>query len=621
MERYDSIYGDKVLGPSEIRVLRLNPASSLDPKAMDDEISSTTEIICLDDCPDFTALSYCWGTGAFDNTMICNGTPMKITESLDRALRWFRTSVADSFRNNSFMAKATSLVIWADAVCINQSNTDERNAQVQLMGRIYSQAARVFIYLGEESPSTAAGIALAANLWETASDWSKKHPDMDSPTVFSSMPYPPRHAPGWKGLIDILTRPWFSRCWIIQEFCMCANRIFVCGESSFTWMLFDTAVRLIRENSEVSTLLADKMAAGRKRDARFWDSRDLTSLFLLRALAGSIASDEWHNKLRGNRPPAAQFQLWDLLVDVGSNFEATNARDRVYSLMGMASDRESLPIPNYRLTVGETYEMFTKYFVTIGLGMDVISTAGMERRELDMPSWVPDWSTYPWPLTWNPFPNTRDSTANASKDSDSNVRLSSLDPFKLLASGALIDKIAHLSDPIDELMIGQNRTHKAWIHSAKHTLEAAQLALSSAEQTKLLSEIITAGDPDARVDDTILAFKALEQAMEMYIHLSVMMNPRPFDTALYKYKIYILSAVSIMAGTRLLVTEGGSVGLSPNPATIGDEVCIFAGGKTPYLVRRKGEEHFLVGKAYVRGVMQGEATESPDFKFRDIVLV
>lgn len=39
-------------------------------------------------------------------------------------------------------------VLWVDAICINQSNPDEKNHQVRQMYRIYSSASRVLIWLG-----------------------------------------------------------------------------------------------------------------------------------------------------------------------------------------------------------------------------------------------------------------------------------------------------------------------------------------------------------------------------------------------------------------------------------------------------------------------------------------
>jgi hypothetical protein len=45
-------------------------------------------------------------------------------------------------------------VLWIDALCIDQSNDEERGQQVQQMGSIYSKAERVFIWLGEATYDT-----------------------------------------------------------------------------------------------------------------------------------------------------------------------------------------------------------------------------------------------------------------------------------------------------------------------------------------------------------------------------------------------------------------------------------------------------------------------------------
>lgn len=73
------------------------------------------------------------------------GYPVQITENLDIALRNFR-------------GRALSKLFWIDALCINQADAEEREAQVQLMRRIFSSATRTVIWLGEDDPSTADAI-------------------------------------------------------------------------------------------------------------------------------------------------------------------------------------------------------------------------------------------------------------------------------------------------------------------------------------------------------------------------------------------------------------------------------------------------------------------------------
>lgn len=70
-------------------------------------------------------------------------------------------------------------------------------------------------------------------------------------------------------------------------------------------------------------------------------------------------------------------------------------------------------------------------------------------------------------------------------------------------------------------------------------------------------------------------------------------------------------------GRAFFISEKGYFGLAPSAAQAGDQVCILAGGQTPYILRRAGEVVLpdsgiapafkVVGDAYVHGIMHGEA--------------
>jgi hypothetical protein len=46
-----------------------------------------------------------------------------------------------------FRNRWTKRVLWADAICINQADIPEKNRQVAMMDRVYSQATIVRIWL------------------------------------------------------------------------------------------------------------------------------------------------------------------------------------------------------------------------------------------------------------------------------------------------------------------------------------------------------------------------------------------------------------------------------------------------------------------------------------------
>jgi hypothetical protein len=103
----------------------------------------------LDNNPQFKALSYVWGNSFEKQSITVNHQLLEVTNNLFAGLQRLRQP-------------EEIVVIWVDAVCIHQSDLDERCQQVQLMGDIYSSAEEVLIWLGyggelrapKEQPST-----------------------------------------------------------------------------------------------------------------------------------------------------------------------------------------------------------------------------------------------------------------------------------------------------------------------------------------------------------------------------------------------------------------------------------------------------------------------------------
>lgn len=90
--------------------------------------------------PPYFALSYTWGQPIFPRELLIDdSTVISITENLDLALRRIRIDIEQP------------VLIWVDAVCINQQDVEERDQQVRLMGRIYSQAAVVIVWVGDDN--------------------------------------------------------------------------------------------------------------------------------------------------------------------------------------------------------------------------------------------------------------------------------------------------------------------------------------------------------------------------------------------------------------------------------------------------------------------------------------
>jgi hypothetical protein len=117
----------KLTEPDALRLVLLKPSNDLEGH-LDCDLLSTTLSICENDLLDhYTALSYVWGDPSRRVLIKVAGRTLSITESLDTALRHLR----DPSRTRR---------IWADAICINQNDFEERNQQVRQMASVYAIA-------------------------------------------------------------------------------------------------------------------------------------------------------------------------------------------------------------------------------------------------------------------------------------------------------------------------------------------------------------------------------------------------------------------------------------------------------------------------------------------------
>ncbi|KDN63372.1 putative heterokaryon incompatibility protein [Colletotrichum sublineola] len=86
------------------------------------------------------AISYTWASD--DGKMECTGRI-----NVDR--REFLVTPNCMMALQRTRSRGAEKVIWIDAVCMNQKDTEQRGHQVQVMPQIYSRAQHVLIYVGE----------------------------------------------------------------------------------------------------------------------------------------------------------------------------------------------------------------------------------------------------------------------------------------------------------------------------------------------------------------------------------------------------------------------------------------------------------------------------------------
>lgn len=142
------IYDPLDSGNAEIRLLKVTGPSDTSAQDPDSEPASHYSLIHVslsqDAAPVYEIISYCWGDVRFSSLIWINDMPLNIPDSTAEVLQ--QVAMLEGQR-----------YVWIDAVCINQADFEERASQVQLMRRIYLNAARNIVCLGQRRDTATKG--------------------------------------------------------------------------------------------------------------------------------------------------------------------------------------------------------------------------------------------------------------------------------------------------------------------------------------------------------------------------------------------------------------------------------------------------------------------------------
>ena len=145
----------------------------------------------------YEALSYCWGGEEKPKSILIigdqdrkNDQELAVTENLYVALSHLRDFILPR-------------VIWVDAVCINQTDGEEKMTQIQLMPAIYAKASRVIVWLGaaQDDSDEAFDLILSA-----------ANESLNPPNTQLERARSPRALE--QKIQQLLNPPWFSRIWV-----------------------------------------------------------------------------------------------------------------------------------------------------------------------------------------------------------------------------------------------------------------------------------------------------------------------------------------------------------------------------------------------------------------------
>ncbi|UKZ73401.1 hypothetical protein TrVFT333_001047 [Trichoderma virens FT-333] len=312
----------------------------------------------------FTALSYTWGEPKFDGRIILDGRVLGITKNLEAALQQLRISnkpvmpphmVALQARN-PHIAKAFQAPVtywWIDAVCINQADLDERNSQVSLMRRIYKRASNVRIWLGEEADDSNMAIDVINQISKPPTRGPGEapitYPTADEQTKLRT----------WKALRALFQRPWWERAWIRQEVALASHPTVQCGSETCPMHTFVAACMALAYVCQYLNYdpTADSVALNAEPG---WTLPWYETAQTLH----NIASDTSNGR---DYAPLVQ-----LLFHARAS-KATDLRDKVFSVLGLADPEVYQIAADYRLSLTDVYFKAARAIITNTKRLDVLS--------------------------------------------------------------------------------------------------------------------------------------------------------------------------------------------------------------------------------------------------------
>ena len=173
----------------------------------------------------------------------------------------------------------------------------------------------------------------------------------------------------------LVRRPWWRRVWVSQEVASAAlEPILICGRRAFTMGQLQAATK------QKDTLLATWRTTMAGRVA-------VSVLYRVSTHAGMrrMFRQEWYSPESSGSPRLAQ------LLRTSLTLEATDARDKVYALLGLADDREKLGIvPDYTKSLNQVYADVTRNVNRTTGRLDLLCINTNSERLIS--SWASDWS-------------------------------------------------------------------------------------------------------------------------------------------------------------------------------------------------------------------------------------
>ncbi|KAI0100210.1 HET domain-containing protein [Nemania sp. FL0031] len=616
-----------------IRLLRINKDTSC-------SFAGQLESVKVDEAPPYYALSYCWGSQSQQNTVpvgVGDGA-LNLSRELAKGIHRLKQLTTLDEGERSKLLGAEIEYVWIDKICINQTDIRERELQVQLMGKIYSNSIRTLIWLGSDDDNTGtAAWALVDRIYDA---FRAKHPTatcladipltLYSDKAHSAIGLPKLSSDLWTSFEAVLGLSWFTRIWVVQEVALSPqDPVILHGRHIQQWDRLGWTASWLRRSGYV-------------RLARIPEAiRNIDSMANIRR-----SEKRW--------------PLDVLLTDTSAKFHASDQRDKVYGLLGLASECVDIipePLqPDYGLDVAQAYKKIAVYLLQQRRSLSILTrtsgrsgSLGRRQRGHDLrtlPSWVPDWCDFSVvsreiapSLSWIFYAGTSEPpvlgfpkhyTASGLLPASVSVSLYS-NESTISLYGIKADELV-LAIPFDgDLqpweMFHQNFStllavvwdtlaplvaqHGPFLEQASRFIintTAEQHGMCGREAHQILSDGLAClldlllRDEIKQTNLASIWQEDCKRVMTALTHLAIGGDPQ----------IYMNLAKSYCFNRSFFITSRGYMGMGPADSQVGDSIVILYGGGVPYIIRRQESNWSFIGESYCYNVIHGEMIEARD---------
>jgi hypothetical protein len=529
-----------------------------------------------------------WGDPHKADVIFVDEQQVAVTKNLYEALRELQYS--DKERT-----------LWVDAVCINQSDDEERTHQVSQMRHIYKRASSVVVYLGHVWE----GCGDAFEFFEKSARDANLHyaettspcVEVDGKTLGSS-----EHLRNYVARFFDLT--WWRRLWTVQEFVLAKKTTFQCGPYVISEEVLLQSFHHVRTHTRSCCSITPLTLRDPSSGLSNWD------------LYNRIDS------LRQLRSWKQGYTFFRILASFRIR-QSYDPRDKVFGLLGLAvEDWTCCIIPDYTQSAEDVYRAVVTAYVESTGNLEFLSYCNGNRiLGLRIPSFVPDW-TASVDENLNANYTNRGVTSCFDASNGAPAEMIFTATSQATFTGLVFDKVTHIgsSAPAARLSAAELQCWREFA-GIKNTTHTAMEDLTDADIA--FGATLCGGIGSDWTDgDYFMRRATVEQDWPRFNKWQAWVDS-DHDLSAFNGDVMAFSAAyaTVALGRRLVSTSNGHLAFVPDATTEGDVIAVLAGGKLPYVLRPfqdgddddgSGPVYTFIGDAYIWGIMDGEIWPEDD---------